>query len=71
MITQEFDYFAPKSLAEAFGLLADPGAKAIAGGMSLVPMMKFRMAAPEKLIDLRSIPSLRSMREHDGHLEIG
>jgi carbon-monoxide dehydrogenase medium subunit len=71
MITQDFDYFAPKTLAEAFTLLADPGAKALAGGMSLVPMMKLRMAAPEKLVDLRGISDLHSMRESDGVLEIG
>jgi carbon-monoxide dehydrogenase medium subunit len=71
MITQEFEYFAPASLAEAFQLLADPGAKALAGGMSLVPMMKLRLAAPEKLVDLRGIADLRSMRESGGALTIG
>lgn len=71
MITQDFEYFAPTTLNEAFGLLADPGAKALAGGMSLVPMMKLRMAAPEKLVDLRGIAELHSIRESDGVLEIG
>lgn len=71
MITQDFEYFAPTTLAEAFGLLADPGAKALAGGMSLVPMMKLRMAAPEKLVDLRGIAELHSIREAGGSLEIG
>ncbi len=71
MITQEFEYFAPATLAEAFQLLADPGAKALAGGMSLVPMMKLRLAAPEKLVDLRGIGDLRSLREVNGALRIG
>lgn len=71
MITQDFEYFAPTTLTEAFGLLADPGAKALAGGMSLVPMMKLRMAAPEKLVDLRGIAELHSIRESGGVLDIG
>jgi aerobic carbon-monoxide dehydrogenase medium subunit len=76
MITHDFEYFAPTTLTEAFGLLADPGAKALAGGMSLVPMMKLRMAAPEKLVDLRGIAELHSIREANsmedaGKLEIG
>ncbi len=71
MITHDFEYFSPTTLPEAFALLADPGAKALAGGMSLVPMMKLRMAAPEKLVDLRGIAELHSIREADGMLEIG
>lgn len=71
MIPQEFEYFAPASLPDALKLLVDPQAKAIAGGMSLVPMMKMRLAAPEKLVDLRGIAALRSIQARDGHLEIG
>ena len=45
MIPQQFEYSAPKTLDEALGLLAE-GAKPLAGGMSLIPMMKLRLAAP-------------------------
>lgn len=71
MIPREFEYFAPRSIPDALQLLADPGAKVLAGGMSLVPMMKLRLAAPEKLVDLRGIDTLHSIRKVDGQLEIG
>lgn len=71
MISQQFDYFAPTTIEDALQLLADPGAKPLAGGMSLVPLMKLRLAAPEKLIDLRHISALRSIRRKDNMLHIG
>ena len=71
MICQEFDYFAPTTLHDALQLLSDPGARPLAGGMSLVPLMKLRLAAPEKLVDLRQIPDLRSIRRKDSMLHIG
>ena len=52
MIPQNFEYSAPASLQEALGLMADGNAKVLAGGMSLIPMMKLRLAAPEHLVDL-------------------
>ena len=70
MIAQNFDYLTPASLAEAFDLLSDPGAKALAGGMSLIPMMKLRLAAPEKVVDLRRVPGLRSIQADGGMLRI-
>lgn len=71
MIPQEFEYFAPDTLQDALELLSGPGTRPLAGGMSLVPLMKLRLAAPEKLIDLRRISSLRSIRREGSHLHIG
>lgn len=71
MITQEFDYATPSTLAEALGLLEDPGAKALAGGMSLIPMMKLRLAAPEKLVDLSRISELNTIAEAGGEIRLG
>ena len=71
MIPQEFEYFAPATLPDALELLSGPGARPLAGGMSLVPLMKLRLAAPEKLVDLRRISSLRSIRREDSFLHIG
>ena len=70
MIPQTFEYSAPKTLEEALGLLAE-GAKPLAGGMSLIPMMKLRLAAPEHLVDLGRIKDLNYIREQGGMLHIG
>jgi aerobic carbon-monoxide dehydrogenase medium subunit len=70
MIPQKFEYTAPKSLDEALRLLAG-GAKPLAGGMSLIPMMKLRLAAPEHLVDLGRIKDLNYVRESGGKLHIG
>jgi carbon-monoxide dehydrogenase medium subunit len=70
MIAQKFEYTAPKSLDEALHLLAN-GAKPLAGGMSLIPMMKLRLAAPEHLVDLRTLRDLNYIREADGQIHIG
>jgi carbon-monoxide dehydrogenase medium subunit len=70
MIPQTFEYSAPKTLDEALGLLAE-GAKPLAGGMSLIPMMKLRLAAPEHLVDLGRIQDLNYIREKSGMLHIG
>ena len=70
MIATEFAYSAPDTLHAALALLAD-GAKPLAGGMSLVPMMKLRLAQPEHLVDLRKVPGLKSIREENGRLHIG
>jgi carbon-monoxide dehydrogenase medium subunit len=70
MIPQQFEYSAPKTLDEALGLLAE-GAKPLAGGMSLIPMMKLRLAAPEHLVDLGRIKDLSYIREQSGELHIG
>lgn len=73
MIPASFDYSSPKSLSEAISLLKQHGsdAKVLAGGQSLIPLMKLRMAAPKHLIDLNGIADLSYIRESDGHLAIG
>jgi len=73
MIPGAFAYHRPKSLAEAVGLLADLGedARPLAGGHSLIPMMKLRLAAPEHLVDLRAIGDLRGIRAEGGDIVIG
>ena len=70
MYTQKFEYTAPKTLDEALHLLA-AGAKPLAGGMSLIPMMKLRLAAPEHLVDLGRLKDLNYIREAGGALHIG
>ncbi|MEO8097192.1 MAG: xanthine dehydrogenase family protein subunit M [Acidobacteriota bacterium] len=70
MIPQQFEYSAPKSLDEALSLMAD-GGKLLSGGMSLIPMMKLRLAAPDRLVDLGRIKELSYVREQGGALHIG
>lgn len=73
MIPASFEYSAPKSLSEAIALLQQygPDAKILAGGQSLIPLMKLRMAAPGHLIDVNGISELSYIREDDGYLAIG
>src|SRR3974390_3548781 len=73
MIPREFDYHAPQSLPDALGLLKQFGseAKLLAGGHSLLPMMKMRFAAPAHLIDLGRIAELKGVREDKGTIVIG
>ncbi len=73
MIAEDFKYDAPVSLADAFALLHQYGddAKILAGGHSLIPMMKLRFAAPTHLIDINNIPGLSYIKEEDGFLKIG
>jgi carbon-monoxide dehydrogenase medium subunit len=73
MIPAPFDYEAPESLEEAIRMLHENGedAKLIAGGHSLVPLMKLRLAAPSVLIDLRKIPGLHGIQRDDGDWRIG
>jgi aerobic carbon-monoxide dehydrogenase medium subunit len=70
MIPQAFEYSAPKTLEEALGLLA-AGAKPLAGGMSLIPAMKLRLAAPEHLVDLGRVQELNYIRQDGATLRIG
>ena len=60
MVSSSFDYFAPTSVAEAVSLLSqhEGNAKLLAGGHSLVPLMKLRLAQPEVVIDLGKIGSM-------------
>ena len=73
MIPPEFDCHAPVSISEAVNLLNELGddAKILAGGHSLLPMMKLRFAEPAHLIDLNRIPQLRGIREEGGLIKIG
>lgn len=72
MIPAQFDYSAPETLSEALRLLGSDGeAKVLAGGQSLVPMMKFRMAQPGLLIDLARIPDLNFVAAENGTIRIG
>jgi aerobic carbon-monoxide dehydrogenase medium subunit len=68
VIPPEFEYAAPESLEDAIGVLSqDPDAKLLAGGQSLLPLMKLRLAAPSLLVDLRAVPGLTGIvREGDG-----
>lgn len=70
MITHPFQYSKPSTLSAALGLLAD-GGKPLAGGMSLVPAMKLRLAAPDHLVDLGALSELQYIREEGGALRIG
>ncbi len=71
MFPAKFAYAAPSSLEEALGLLDDPEAKILAGGHSLLPLMKLRLAQPSLLVDLGRIPGLSYVRREDGVLAIG
>src|SRR5437899_5366947 len=71
MFPAKFAYAAPSSLQEAVGLLADPEAKILAGGHSLLPLMKLRLAQPKLLVDLGRIPGLSYVRSENGQLAIG
>lgn len=71
MIPQQFDYSAPATLDEALRLIAGGERKILAGGMSLIPMMKLRLAAPEEVVDLGRVPGLNHITEKDGMVCIG
>lgn len=73
MIPGKFEYFAPATLPEAVKLLSEKGygAKILAGGQSLIPAMRFRLAQPEILIDINRIDGLSYIKEENGHLVIG
>jgi aerobic carbon-monoxide dehydrogenase medium subunit len=71
MFPAKFAYAAPTSLQEAVGLLEDPEAKILAGGHSLLPLMKLRLAQPKLLVDIGRIPGLSYIRSEDGQLAIG
>jgi len=73
MIPAEFDYAAPESLEEAIAALADGGedAKLLAGGHSLIPLMKLRMAVPTLLVDLRKVPAMSGVQRENGSWRIG
>jgi aerobic carbon-monoxide dehydrogenase medium subunit len=73
MIPAEFDYVAPESLEDAIQALVDGGedAKLLAGGHSLIPLMKLRLAAPTLLVDIRKLPGLHGIERQNGYWWIG
>ena len=73
MIPSPFDYAAPETIQEAVSALREGGedAKILAGGHSLVPLMRLRLAAPALLVDLRRIPGLSGIQRENGHWRIG
>jgi len=73
MIPAPFEYHRPTSLDEAVALLARLGesAKVLAGGQSLIPLMKLRLAGPRHVVDINRVPGLDGIAERDGTLVIG
>jgi aerobic carbon-monoxide dehydrogenase medium subunit len=70
MYPREFDYVAPASLEEALGALGDD-AKVMAGGMSLIPLMKMRLFSPAVVVDIGRIAGLDGVEDTGDHIEIG
>ena len=73
MIPASFDYVVPRTLPEAVAELVKHGqeAKVLAGGHSLIPLMKLRLSTPSFLVDIGRISNLNYIREEDGHSAIG
>ncbi|HUF14363.1 MAG TPA: xanthine dehydrogenase family protein subunit M [Acidimicrobiia bacterium] len=72
MYPAKFDYLAPESMDEALAILAERGdeVKILAGGQSLIPMMKLRLARPSTLVDINRLPDLDSIDVQNGHLRV-
>src|SRR5258705_10641625 len=72
MYSTTFDYHRALSIADAQKMLAaHPGAKLLAGGHSLIPLMKLRLAAPTAVVDIGRIPELRGIPRSGDSLRIG
>jgi carbon-monoxide dehydrogenase medium subunit len=71
VIPQEFRYLRPANLDEAITALAEPGAKLLAGGQSLLPLMRLRFAAPDVLVDLQDVTELKGTEVRGDELRIG
>ena len=71
MIAHRFEYTVPATLDEALKLAGDGSSKILAGGMSLIPMMKLRLATPERVVDLGRVPGLNHIVESGGSIRIG
>ena len=72
MIPKKFDYYAPNSLQDAIQLLRKIGeAKVLAGGQSLLPLMKLRLASPTALVDISKLPDLSYILDEGNYLAIG
>ena len=70
MYPRQFDYVAPTSLEEAFAALGDDS-KVMAGGMSLIPLMKMRLFSPDVVVDIARIPGLATIDDDGDHISIG
>lgn len=72
MYPRAFDYIAPESKAEALDVLAERGdeVKVLAGGQSLIPMMKLRFATPDTLLDINRMPDLGGIDHQNGYLRV-
>ncbi len=73
MFPAAFDYRAPTRLDEALSILKQHGddAKVMAGGQSLIPLLKLRFAHPELVVDIGRLPALNAIKRDDGHVSIG
>jgi carbon-monoxide dehydrogenase medium subunit len=73
MLPAAFDYRSPASLEEALKLLAERGddAKVMAGGMSLIPLLKLRFSQPALVVDIGRLPGMAEIKRDDGHVRIG
>jgi carbon-monoxide dehydrogenase medium subunit len=73
MYPAAFDYVAPTTVEETLAILAegDEDVKVLAGGQSLIPLMKLRLASPAKLVDINRVPGLDTIEVVDGHLRVG
>jgi carbon-monoxide dehydrogenase medium subunit len=71
VIPTSFDYARATSLDDAIAKLGESGGKLLAGGHSLIPLMKLRLSEPTLLIDIARIPGLTGIKEKDGKIEIG
>ena len=73
MYPRAFDYAAPTSVEEALDVLAEKGddVKVLAGGQSLIPLLKTRLASPPMLLDINRLPGLDSIETSNGHLALG
>ncbi len=73
MYSEKFDYLAPETVDEALSVLAERGdeVKVLAGGQSLIPMMKLRFAQPPTLLDINRIPGLDGLNRNNGTLHFG
>lgn len=72
MYPRDFEYHAPGSLEEALDVLAaNPGAKVLSGGMSLIPMMKLRLFSPPHVVDIANIPGFDAIEDGGDHISIG
>jgi carbon-monoxide dehydrogenase medium subunit len=73
MLPAQFDYIVASSVEEAIAAKAEGGdeTRFLAGGQSLLPMMKLRFATPSKLVDINRIAGLDTIEHHNGHLQVG